>query len=75
MTVTVGGGVESISLVQNENRNAYRTQDPWLVEHGHDVYITMLQTAENVAQRYDVSRETQDAHALDRIFGNSRRGQ
>lgn len=65
MTVTVGGGVESISLVQNENRNAHRTQDPWLVEHGHDVYITMLQTAENVAQRYNVSREAQDAYALE----------
>jgi acetyl-CoA C-acetyltransferase len=65
MTVTVGGGIESISLVQNENRNAHRTQDPWLVEHGHDVYVTMLQTAENVAQRYDVSREAQDAYALE----------
>lgn len=64
MRVTVGGGVESISLVQNENRNAYRTTDPWLVEHGHDVYISMLNTAENVAHRYGVARAAQDEYAL-----------
>ena len=65
MQVTVGGGVESISLVQNEHRNAHRAQDPWLVAHGHDVYIPMLDTAENVAQRYGVTREAQDAYALE----------
>ncbi len=65
MRVAVGGGVESISLVQNENRNGFRTQDPWLIEHGHDVYISMLETAENVAQRYGVTREQQDEYALE----------
>jgi acetyl-CoA C-acetyltransferase len=65
MQVTVGGGVESISLVQNEHRNAHRAQDPWLVAHGHDIYISMLDTAENVAQRYGVTREAQDAYALE----------
>lgn len=64
MQITVGGGVESISLVQNEHRNSYRAQDPWLLENGHDIYITMLETAENVAQRYEVTREAQDAYAL-----------
>lgn len=64
LRVAIGGGVESISLVQNKNRNAYRATDPWLVEHGHDVYISMLDTAENVAQRYGVSREAQDEYAL-----------
>ncbi|MET9328055.1 acetyl-CoA C-acyltransferase [Tsukamurella sp. NPDC003166] len=65
LQVAVGGGVESISLVQNEHRNAYRTQDPWLVDNGHDVYVSMLETAENVAQRYGVTREAQDAYALE----------
>lgn len=64
MRVAVGGGVESISLVQNENRNGFRAQDPWLVENGHDVYVSMLETAENVAQRYGVTREAQDEYAL-----------
>ncbi|MEU0948703.1 acetyl-CoA C-acyltransferase [Streptomyces canus] len=60
MQVTVGGGVESISLVQNEFRNTHRSQDPWLVKHGQSVYAAMLETAENVAERYGVSREDQD---------------
>jgi len=64
MQVAVGGGVESISLVQNEHRNSHRARDPWLVENGHDVYVSMLDTAETVAQRYAVTREAQDAYAL-----------
>lgn len=64
MQITVGGGVESISLVQNEHRNDHRAQDPWLLENGRDIYISMLETAENVAQRYEVTREAQDAYAL-----------
>jgi len=66
MQIAVGGGVESISLVQNERyRNGYRAQDPWLVEHGHDIYASMLETAENVAQRYQMSREQQDEYAVE----------
>ncbi|MFF3932988.1 acetyl-CoA C-acyltransferase [Streptomyces hirsutus] len=65
LQIAVGGGVESISLVQNDHRNSFRAQDPWLVEHGHDVYVSMLETAENVAERYGVSREAQDAYALE----------
>jgi acetyl-CoA C-acetyltransferase len=65
MRVAVGGGVESISLVQNQHRNAFRAQDPWLVARGHDLYISMLDTAENVAQRYGITREAQDAYALE----------
>jgi acetyl-CoA C-acetyltransferase len=64
MTVTVGGGVESISLVQNSHKNTYRAQDPWLVGHGRSIYISMLDTAENVAERYRISRDAQDAFAL-----------
>jgi acetyl-CoA C-acetyltransferase len=64
MTIAVGGGVESISLVQNEKRNQYRAQDPWLVEHRLDLYMTMIETAEIVAERYQVTREAQDEYAL-----------
>ncbi|WP_113703339.1 acetyl-CoA C-acyltransferase [Nonomuraea lactucae] len=64
MNVVVGGGVESISLVQNEYMNGYRAEDPWLAEYVPDLYIPMLQTAEIVADRYRVSRERQDEFAL-----------
>jgi len=64
MAITVGGGVESISLVQNEHRNSHRARDPWLVENGHEIYVSMLDSAEAVAQRYAVTREAQDAYAL-----------
>ncbi|MBO0737680.1 MAG: acetyl-CoA C-acyltransferase [Alphaproteobacteria bacterium] len=64
MAIAVGGGVESISLVQNEKRNEYRAQDPWLVEHRPELYMTMIETAEIVAERYQVTREAQDEYAL-----------
>ncbi len=64
MSVTVGGGLELISLVQNEHANRYRAQDPWLVTHRNDVYMTMLETAEVVSRRYGISRERQDEYAL-----------
>ena len=64
MQVTVGGGLESISLVQNDKINRYRAQDPQLVRTLPQIYMTMLETAEIVAQRYGVSREAQDAYSL-----------
>ncbi len=64
MSVAVGGGLESISLVQNEHANRLRAQDPWLVAHRNDTYMSMLETAEIVAERYGISREAQDAFAL-----------
>ena len=64
MSVTIGGGLESISLVQNDKMNRYRAQDPWLVEHRDDVYMSMLETAEIVAERYQVTRARQDEYAL-----------
>jgi acetyl-CoA C-acetyltransferase len=57
MQVAVGGGVESISLVQNDHMNTHRMADPWLAEHKPDIYLPMLHTAEIVAERYGVSRE------------------
>ncbi|MGZ6798260.1 MAG: acetyl-CoA C-acyltransferase [Mycobacteriaceae bacterium] len=64
MNIAVGGGVESISLVQNAERNSFRTSDPWLEQHRPDVYWPMLRTAEVVAERYEVTREVQDAMGL-----------
>ncbi|MCE1180557.1 MAG: acetyl-CoA C-acyltransferase [Micrococcales bacterium] len=64
MQIAVGGGVESISLVQNEHANSFRNQDPWLVENIPATYMPMLQTAEIVAERYNVTREQQDEFAL-----------
>jgi acetyl-CoA C-acetyltransferase len=60
----VTGGVESISLVQNEHMNLFHAQDEWLIEHRPDIYMSMLETAELVAARYDVTRNQQDAYAL-----------
>jgi len=57
--VIVAGGVESISCVQNE-ANTHMRRDPWLVEHKPQLYWDMLQTAELVAKRYDISRLSQD---------------
>ncbi|HYI83139.1 MAG TPA: acetyl-CoA C-acyltransferase [Acetobacteraceae bacterium] len=64
MQVAVGGGLESISLVQNDKMNRFRTRDPWLEEHVPQLYMSMLETAEVVADRYGVSREAQDEYAL-----------
>jgi len=60
--VVIGGGLESISLVQNENMNLHRAVDKALVAQHKSVYIPMLQTAEIVAKRYGISREQQDAY-------------
>ena len=64
MNVTVGGGLESISLVQNEHMNLHKAFDPWINEHRPDLYMSMLETAEVVAERYGISREAQDEYAL-----------
>lgn len=64
MHITIGGGVESISLVQNEHQNRYRATDPWLIDNLPSTYLPMLHTAEIVAERYKISRERQDEFAL-----------
>jgi acetyl-CoA C-acetyltransferase len=61
--VVVGGGVESISCVQNEV-NRHMRADPWLVEHKPEIYWSMLQTAEQVASRYKISKELQDDYGV-----------
>ena len=64
MEITIGGGIESISLVQNEKMNVSRMVDKALVAKQPNIYMPMLQTAEVVAKRYNISREAQDIYAL-----------
>ena len=64
MSVTVGGGLESISLVQNDKANGFRRADPKLVETIPALYMSMLETAEIVAAKYGITREAQDEYAL-----------
>ena len=62
--IMVGGGLESISLVQNEHANTFRAKNPRLLELHEHVYMPMIDTAEVVAGRYGISREAQDEYAL-----------
>ena len=64
MDVVVGGGVESISLVQNEHMNMHRLVDEELVAMHKDIYMPMLQTAEVVAKRYNIARDVMDEYGL-----------
>ncbi len=64
MDIVVGGGLESISLVQNENMNRYRAIDDELVAMHANIHMPMLQTAEVVANRYQVPREKMDEYGL-----------
>ena len=55
MPIVIGGGGESISLVQNEHLNLFRAKDPTVMEVCPEVYMTMLETAEVVSARYGIS--------------------
>jgi acetyl-CoA C-acetyltransferase len=61
--VMVAGGVESISCVQND-ANKLMLQEGWLKEHKPEIYWPMLQTAENVARRYNIPKERQDEYGV-----------
>jgi acetyl-CoA C-acetyltransferase len=61
MDIVIGGGVESISMVQTPEMRV--AADKWLKQHKPEMYMTMLETAENVAERYNISREAQDEYA------------
>ncbi|MDB5936783.1 MAG: acetyl-CoA C-acyltransferase [Massilia sp.] len=61
--IYAAGGVESISCVQQE-MNRHMLADPWLKEHKPEIYWPMLQTAETVAKRYNISRERQDEYGV-----------
>ncbi|WP_372749185.1 acetyl-CoA C-acyltransferase [Litorivivens sp.] len=60
----IAGGCESISLVQNEHMNVHRMVDPKSIGNAPHIYMGMLDTAEVVANRYNVSRDAQDEYAL-----------
>ena len=62
--IMVGGGLESVSLVQNEHMNMYRVPDPRLIKMHKHIHMPMIDTAEVVAKRYNVSRQAQDEYAL-----------
>ena len=64
MDIAVAGGLESISLVQNKHKNAYRAQSQSVLERAPDAYIQMIETAEVVSRRYQISRQAQDDYAL-----------
>ena len=59
--VFVAGGVENISCVQKE-MNTHMLADPWLVQNKPEIYWTMLQTAEDVAKRYGITRDQMDEY-------------
>jgi acetyl-CoA C-acetyltransferase len=61
MDIVIGGGVESISMVQTPEMRV--GADKWLKQNKPEIYMTMLETAENVAERYNISREAQDEYA------------
>lgn len=63
--IIVAGGLDSISLCQNEHANKYRSRDEWIVAHKPEIYWPMIQTADTVAKRYKISREAQDEYALE----------
>lgn len=62
--IVIGGGIDSISLVQNEHMNTHKIIDRNLVALQKDIYMPMLQTAEIVAKRYGITREEMDIYAL-----------
>jgi len=61
--IYAAGGVESISLVQNE-MNKHSMNDEWILEHKPELYWPMLQTAEYVSQKYGISRQRQDEYGV-----------
>jgi acetyl-CoA C-acetyltransferase len=61
--IMCAGGLESISLVQDGK--SLPAPDEWIVKHKPDLYLPMIDTADIVAQRYKVSRESQDEYALE----------
>ncbi|MBE0694771.1 MAG: acetyl-CoA C-acyltransferase [Aquamicrobium sp.] len=63
--VGIAGGLESISLVQNDKMNVFKLADEKLMGIKPEVYMAMIDTAEVVAKRYGISREAQDEYALE----------
>jgi acetyl-CoA C-acetyltransferase len=64
MQIVVAGGVESISLTQNQHLNTFRGLSEAVLARSPHMYMPMIETAEVVARRYGVTREAQDRYAL-----------
>ncbi len=62
--VAIGGGLESISLVQNDHSNKHHIHENWILKNKPELYMSMLETAEVVAERYNISREQMDEYGL-----------
>ncbi len=62
--IYVAGGLESVSLVQNQ-ANRHRARDAWIEQRKPELYWSMIATADNVARRYKIGRDVQDAYALE----------
>ena len=62
--VAIGGGLESISLVQNDHANKHHIHEDWILKNKPELYMTMLETAEVVAERYNITREQMDEYGL-----------
>ncbi len=60
----VAGGVESISLVQNDKMNGFHATNEWIMKNKPELYLSMIETADIVAKRYNISREAQDEYGL-----------
>ena len=64
MCIAVGAGLDQVSLIQNERMNLHRLVDPNVVASSPHAYMPMLDTAEVVAKRYNISRQAQDEYAF-----------
>lgn len=64
MDIAIAGGVESLSLTQNKHKNTYRAQSQAVLDVAPSAYIPMIETAEIVSRRYNISRAAQDEYAL-----------
>ncbi len=64
MNIAIGGGVESLSLTQTRHKNSYRARSEAVLEVMPSAYIPMIETAEIVSRRYNISRAAQDEYSL-----------
>jgi acetyl-CoA C-acetyltransferase len=62
--VMVAGGLESVSMVQNDHQNNWHAHEEWIKRHKPQLYYSMIETAEVVSERYKISRERQDEYGL-----------
>ena len=62
--IVAAGGVESVSLTQNDHANMFHVKEAWLDAQKPEIYWPMLRTAEVVAKRYNIAREAQDRYGV-----------